>query len=76
MGSRLKSVHIADGDGEDERHYFPCSGQGKNDWIAILAALDKVGYKGPFMFESKYENVKSFKECYRTLYQNYINSIK
>lgn len=76
MGSRLKSVHIADGDGEDERHYFPCSGQGKNDWTAILAALDKVGYEGPFMFESKYENVESFKECYRTLYQNYINSIK
>lgn len=76
MGSRLKTVHVADGDGEDERHYFPCSGEGKNDWTAILAALNKVGYNGPFMFESKYKSVEGFKECYSTLYQNYIKTIK
>src|SRR5690606_24850002 len=57
LGSRLKHVHIADGDGEDERHFLPCSSEGNNDWTAILAALDKVGYSGPFMFESKYENI-------------------
>jgi len=77
MGSRLKSVHVADGDGEEERHYFPCSGEGQNNWTAILAALDKVGYTGPFMFETnKYKQVSDVKECYDTLYQNYINTIK
>ncbi len=77
MGPRLKSVHIADGDGEEERHYFPCSGEGKNDWTAILAALDKVGYTGPFIFETnKYKHVSEVKECYDTLYQNYIKTIK
>lgn len=77
MGSRLKSVHIADGDGEEERHYFPCSGEGTNDWTAILAALDQVGYTGPFMFETnKYKHISDIRECYDTLYQNYIKTTK
>lgn len=77
MGSRLKSVHIADGDGEEERHYFPCSGEGQNDWTAILTALDKVGYTGPFMFETnKYKQLSDVKACYDTLYQNYVKAIK
>ncbi len=71
MGDRLKSLHVADGDGLAERHYFPCSGEGQNNWTAILAALDKVNYKGPFMFESKYPDVKNLKECYEQLYANY-----
>lgn len=71
MGSRLKSVHIADGDGLGERHYFPCSGEGENDWTAILAALDKVNYQGPFLFESAYKDVKDLKECYEKLYADY-----
>ncbi len=29
MGKRLKSVHIADGTGKQENHFFPCSGQGQ-----------------------------------------------
>ncbi|MDF3077703.1 MAG: Beta-N-acetylhexosaminidase [Sphingobacteriaceae bacterium] len=71
MGSRLKTLHVADGDGIEERHFFPCSGQGKNDWMAILAALDKVGYKGPFMFESAYPSFKDVRECYDSLYAKY-----
>src|SRR5690606_23730767 len=47
MGSRLKTVHIADGTGEAENHWLPCSGQGKNDWVAILTALQEAGYTGP-----------------------------
>jgi len=31
MGTRLKSVHIADGHGEKENHNFPCSGEGSNN---------------------------------------------
>ena len=76
MGSRLKSVHIADGDGEAERHYFPCSGKGANNWTAILAALHEADYNGPFMFESKYEDVKDFKECYDSLYANFVQTLK
>ncbi|WP_276496758.1 sugar phosphate isomerase/epimerase family protein [Pontibacter litorisediminis] len=74
MGSRLKTVHIADGTGAAENHFFPCSGEGKNDWNAILGALEAVGYNGPFMYESAYEDEKDFATCYQSLYTNYINS--
>lgn len=74
MGSRLKTVHIADGTGAAENHFFPCTGEGKNNWNAILAALEEVKYTGPFMYESAFEDEKDFATCYQSLYTNYINS--
>lgn len=71
MGRRLKTVHVADGDGLKECHYFPCSGEGQNDWNAILSVLDKVGYKGPFLYECKIPDVKDLKPCYENLYRSY-----
>lgn len=71
MGSRLKTIHVADGDGLGERHWFPCSGEGENNWTAILAALDEVNYQGPFLFESAYDDVKDLKKCYEQLYADY-----
>ncbi|MDX9883541.1 MAG: sugar phosphate isomerase/epimerase family protein [Prolixibacteraceae bacterium] len=76
MGKRLKSVHIADGDGKKECHYLPCSGQGQNNWTEILSALEDANYKGPFMFECKYENVKDLTECHQQLYQQFISGKK
>ena len=67
MGSRLKTVHIADGTGEAENHWLPCSGQGKNDWKAILTALQEAGYGGPFLFECAYDDEKQLVECYQKL---------
>ena len=49
LGSRILTVHISDYDFLDERHWLP--GEGKNDWNAILGALERVGYAGPFMYE-------------------------
>lgn len=74
LGSRLKSIHIADGDGEGERHAFPCTGEWKNNWNAILGGLYKAKYKGPFMYECKIPNLESLKTCYESLYNNYISS--
>ncbi|WP_052258977.1 sugar phosphate isomerase/epimerase family protein [Sphingobacterium sp. T2] len=71
LGKRLKSVHIADGDGKKECHYFPCSGEGENDWSAILLALKKVGYKGPFMYECAFKDVKDLRACFEGLRCNY-----
>jgi len=72
LGKRLQSVHIADGTGREENHYFPCSGQGENNWIEILAALNEVGYTGPFLFESKFNDVKELSACYQSLYKSFI----
>lgn len=76
MGSRLKSVHIADGDGEKEQHAFPCSGEGKNDWTKIIEALYEVKYDGVFMYECKGASVEELKSCYETIYTNYIGTLK
>lgn len=74
MGRRLRSVHIADGNGEKECHYLPCSGEGQNDWVAILRALDRAGYKGPFMFECAYDDEKQLVDCYHQLHsQAFVN---
>lgn len=74
MGPRLKTLHVADGTDKAENHFFPCSGQGHNDWVAILTAINAVGYKGPFMYESKYKDVSEFKPCYESLYQSFLQS--
>ncbi|WP_300604953.1 TIM barrel protein [Niabella sp.] len=68
MGSRLKTLHVADGTGREENHYFPCNGKGENNWVAILQALDQVHYDGPFLYESHASNVADYKSCYQSLY--------
>lgn len=75
MGARLKTLHVADGTGKAENHFFPCSGQGENNWVAILNALNTVKYSGPFMYECKYKDAKDFKPCYETLYQSFVQSL-
>lgn len=39
MGNKLQTLHIADGTGRAENHWFPCTGE--------------VEYDGPFMYESQ-----------------------
>lgn len=72
LGKRLKSVHIADGTGEAENHYFPCSGQGTNNWTAILAALHEARYSGPFLYESAVDDVRDLKACYDSMYSSFV----
>lgn len=74
MGNRLRTLHVADGDGLKEWHYFPCNAKGKNDWPAILEALYKVGYSGPFMYECHFPDVKDLKPCYESLYMKTVQS--
>lgn len=74
LGKRVKTIHVADGTGKEENHAFPCSGEGKNNWVEIIAALDETGYSGPFMYESKYPDLKDLKTCYDSMYNNYVQS--
>ena len=78
LGTRLKFIHVADGDGANELHYFPCSGKGMNDWMAILSALYKAQYTGPFMYECHYKDLKDLTICYNYMYNKFIleNDIK
>lgn len=67
LGKRVKTLHVADGDGKAERHYFPCDGKGENNWKAIFEALAKINYSGPFMYESSTSDLKAYRECYNKL---------
>ncbi|WP_417361589.1 sugar phosphate isomerase/epimerase family protein [Galbibacter sp.] len=75
LGGRLTTLHIADGTGEAENHWFPCDFKGKNDWDKVLAALEQVKYKGPFMYESSAKELEQYKQCYQELYTNYIKQL-
>lgn len=49
IGSRIITLHVSDYDFVDERHQLPL--EGKNDWKAIISALESIGYNGPWMYE-------------------------
>lgn len=49
LSGRIMTVHISDYDGVDERHWLP--GEGTIRWSAVIDALARGGYSGPFMFE-------------------------
>jgi sugar phosphate isomerase/epimerase len=72
MGSRLKSLHVSDGDGEVECHYLPCYDLGGTvDWTAVLTALNEVDYQGPFLYElHSYNDLTDLPQCYCSLYQS------
>ena len=63
LGDRIKSVHIADGDGLKECHALP--GRGSNDWTMILSTLDHAGYSGPFLYELRAGEVADFSDLKR-----------
>ncbi len=49
LGDKIITLHVSDYDGVNERHWLP--GEGKNDWQAILSELQKIGYRGPWLYE-------------------------
>lgn len=49
IGSKIVTVHVSDYDYIDEKHWLP--GEGGIDWQELVAALKKVGYDGPWLYE-------------------------
>lgn len=49
VGKHFITMHVSDYDFLNERHWLP--GEGKLDWQALLAALEAVGYSGPWLYE-------------------------
>ncbi len=50
MGKRLATVHLSDYGEEAPRHLPP--GRGQVDWVALMRALQDVGYAGPLILET------------------------
>lgn len=49
IGTRLVALHIADNDGNMDRHWAPY--RGKVNWHDVMTALHDIGYAGPFNLE-------------------------
>ncbi|MCQ6561637.1 sugar phosphate isomerase/epimerase family protein [Paenibacillus mendelii] len=49
LGSRIRTTHISDNDGIDERHWMP--GKGIIQWAEVLSALEDAGYGNVFLYE-------------------------
>ncbi len=52
FGKKIYTLHIADYDGVNEKHWLPAHPGGVIDWQEFLDALDEVGYKGVFNYET------------------------
>ncbi len=50
IGKKIATTHISDRDDINERHWLP--GEGLLDWVAIIDALDEIGYEGDWIYES------------------------
>jgi sugar phosphate isomerase/epimerase len=73
LGKWLRAVHVSDYDGKYEQHWMPK--EGVNDWMKIIGALEKVGYKGAFTYElyrSKYGyTYAEIRKNYEELFEEY-----
>lgn len=76
FGSRVKTLHVSNGNGKAEDHLLPCDPRGSNDWNAIFATLERIKYKGVYMHECKFNDEEEIVECYNTLWNNYQTSKK
>lgn len=76
VGSRITTLHIADYDGKDERHWIPMDPRGIMNWNEVLDSLVEIGYKGPFLFECK-GTLQEKDDCWKEMKDKYLNqSIK
>jgi len=51
VGGWISTLHVAEYDGVDERHWLPGHDDGVIDWMKVIGNLVSSGYSGPFMFE-------------------------
>ena len=68
LGSRIITTHISDHDYVNEQHWLP--GEGKIDWMRMLAAFEKIGYDGVFNYELGNDPAE-VKENYEKLFADY-----
>ena len=68
LGARIVTTHISDHDYENERQWLP--GEGKIDWMALIAAFERIGYNGVFNYETG-GSVAEVKANYDRLFGEY-----
>ena len=56
-GKYIVTTHVSDYDFTDEKHWLP--GEGKIDWAAVINALKKADYNGPWLYEVGFKAPKT-----------------
>ncbi len=69
VGNRIRTVHIADYDAVNERHWMP--GKGIINFNKVISALIESGYNGAFMYEVVKRKDDTF--TFKDLKANYEN---
>lgn len=69
VGDRIRTIHVSDYDGVDEKHWLPMHEKSIIDWTTFYKNLKQTGYKGVFMFEvtKKYGTPGDLVKVYKTL---------
>ena len=68
----IKTIHVSDYDGVCEQHWLPK--QGVIEWDKVIGALDKIGYKGAFVYELDMEQGYTYadiKRNFESLFESY-----
>lgn len=76
LGSRVRSLHVCDSDQSRDCHFLP--GRGTNDWPEIIAALYEIGYRGPWLYEIKANEIEELAEmtsAYNWAYRSYLQRL-
>jgi len=50
VGPHIVTLHVADYDGKDERHWM--AGEGIVNWPVVIRELQTAGYSGPWLYET------------------------
>ncbi|MCP4709540.1 MAG: sugar phosphate isomerase/epimerase, partial [Planctomycetes bacterium] len=75
VGPRITTLHIAEYDGIDERHWLPGAEKGVINWNNVVGSLVSIGYKGPFMFESA-GTLEEKMSCWHGMKENYLGQLR
>ena len=69
VGDRIRTIHVSDYDGVDEKHWLPMHESTIIDWTTFYKDLKRTGYKGVFMFEvtKKHGTPDDLVKAYKTL---------
>lgn len=70
LGKRIETVHISDYDGIQEKHWLP--GDGILDWNRVIGELEKLDYRGPFLYECTHSlDIFTVAENKKKLFESY-----
>ena len=74
VGDRIETLHVSDYDGKDEKHWLP--GEGILDWQVVLAALQEIGYRGPWLYEMGLTTPKTIVRERDLTYSDFVHNAK